>query len=139
MKKKLHDLEADYKSFKSDLGVSIIHGDAHPGNVISSNNKLFLCDFDSISVGELEWDLVVPAMAIYRFGLEKAVFDNFSKSYGYNILSHPHANTVLKIRELGTIAWLCLNHGLSDEINLEINHRLQTLKNNDETALWNAF
>src|SRR5699024_1316118 len=50
------------------LGRGLVHGDAHPGNVIVGPTGPVLCDFDSSCVGPPEWDLIPLAVGRQRFG-----------------------------------------------------------------------
>ena len=43
-----------------------IHGDAHPGNLLTDNGQVVLLDFEVASIGPWEWDLPPTAIAAGR-------------------------------------------------------------------------
>ncbi|MCB9963974.1 MAG: aminoglycoside phosphotransferase family protein [Rhodospirillales bacterium] len=135
-----HDrLKELYTSYKAVLKTSVIHGDAHVGNVIPTKKGLLLCDFDEVSIGPQEYDLVMSAVGTIRFNYDMKNFQALSSAYGYNILEDPQADILIQIRELTMMSWLCQNKGQSKTIDKEIAHRLNTVKNGDRYALWHPM
>jgi thiamine kinase-like enzyme len=45
------ELEAQYAGSESALGYGVVHGDAHPGNLIHAPDRVVLCDWDAVSYG----------------------------------------------------------------------------------------
>ncbi|HVV09181.1 aminoglycoside phosphotransferase family protein, partial [Amycolatopsis sp.] len=62
------EVEAALGELEFPLHRALIHGDAHPGNVIVGPDGPVLCDFDSSCVGPPEWDLTPLAVGRERFG-----------------------------------------------------------------------
>lgn len=129
-------LEKLYADYVPVLGMSAIHGDAHTGNVITTDKGLVLCDFDEIAIGPKEYDLVPAASIITRFNIDMKNFEKLSEVYGYNLLEDPQADVLVQIRELTMTTWLCQNKGISKLIDREIAYRLETIRKGDRYALW---
>ncbi|MBX6388430.1 MAG: aminoglycoside phosphotransferase family protein [Frankia sp.] len=123
------ELAAAVSGLDSELGVGVIHGDMHYGNVLClPGRRLLLIDFDQVSRGPLEWDLVPNLVTARRFGLAAAEYDAFSAAYGYDLRSSPHADVLVRLRELGMVSWLLQQFGLSADVDAEIRLRVATIR-----------
>lgn len=67
------------------LPPAVVHGDAHPGNVIVGPDGPVLCDFDSTCVGPAEWDLTPLAVGLERFGDPASRYRMLVDSYGFDV------------------------------------------------------
>lgn len=87
----------------SPLGDVALHGDAHPGNVITTPNGCVLVDWEFAAVGPGEWDHAHVLMHERR-GQERAgSYDEFAAGYGHDIRGWP-----------GSEAWVRLHRVLAN-------------------------
>lgn len=128
-----------YQKYTSKLGVGLIHGDAHSGNVIQNPENLYLCDFDYISRGPRELDLVAVLQCHTRFGVSQEDYDAYCEGYGYDLREQKNYRDLLNIRDLSSFTWLYQNKGLSDKVDYEIDHRMKTLRSGDLEAKWKPY
>ncbi|MEU1964002.1 aminoglycoside phosphotransferase family protein [Micromonospora sediminicola] len=85
-------------------GQTLIHGDAHVGNLLrkSSGGTVF-CDFDSTCVGPWQVDLAAVAVGEKRFGRSGA-YRELVEAYGHDITSDDIWPVLRAARELKMIA-----------------------------------
>jgi Phosphotransferase enzyme family len=75
------DLERQYDQASWKLGRGLLHGDAYTGNLLHTRDGAVLADWDSVSRGPREQDLVATRMRC-RFGEPAAQWDQFCDAYG---------------------------------------------------------
>ncbi|OZM72548.1 aminoglycoside phosphotransferase [Amycolatopsis antarctica] len=78
----------------------LVHGDAHPGNVIVGPDGPVLCDFDSTSVGPPEWDLTPLAVGRERFGDPAGRYRMLVDEYGFDLTAWDGYPVLRLAREL---------------------------------------
>ncbi len=71
------------------LPTSVLHGDAHLGNLVPGPHGPVLCDFDSTSVGPPEWDLTPIPVGLRRFGGSRRSAAVFAREYGFDVTRWP--------------------------------------------------
>lgn len=120
----------------TSLGKGFLHGDAHVGNVISTQKGLVLTDFERVSYGILEWDAVPMIVAIRRFGNSGAELRTFIDGYKASVLDHPLIDEMCELREIFMSSSLMMHSGSSPEIDRSINHQMRTLLACDRFAQW---
>jgi Phosphotransferase enzyme family len=137
----LATLEVRVPRLTTELGVGVIHGDAHYGNVMClPGHNLILIDFDQISRGPREWDLVPSLVTRRRFGMSDADYDSFATAYGYDLRTSPHASVFIALRELGMVTWLLQQYGTTAEIDAEIHLRVATIGEDDaRVTQWRTY
>ena len=64
----------------------MIHGDAWRGNLLRKDQRVVLADWDTVSTGHREIDLI-PTLQALRFGLCETRCDAFVAAYGWT--RHP--------------------------------------------------
>ncbi|TNC27336.1 phosphotransferase enzyme family protein [Amycolatopsis alkalitolerans] len=78
----------------------LIHGDAHPGNIIVGQDGPVLCDFDSSCVGPPEWDLTPMAVGRERFGDPARRYRMLADHYGFDVTAWDGFPVLRAAREL---------------------------------------
>ncbi|WP_163506572.1 aminoglycoside phosphotransferase family protein [Fodinicola acaciae] len=80
----------------------VIHGDAHTGNVVTTDDgTTLLLDFERVVVGAPAWDLVSVAVLNDTTGwISAEKYSLFVDSYGEDVTTWPHYGTYRAIREL---------------------------------------
>ncbi|WP_322756622.1 phosphotransferase enzyme family protein [Frankia sp. Cas3] len=124
----LASLESRVPDLTSELGIGVIHGDMHYGNVMClPGRRLLLIDFDQICRGPLEWDLVPNLVTFRRFEMSDEDYEEFSSAYGYDLRVSPHVGTFIALRELGMVTWLLQQYGTSASLDEEIRCRIDSI------------
>jgi aminoglycoside phosphotransferase (APT) family kinase protein len=98
------------KTARSTLGSGILHGDAHPGNVIVGDLGPVWCDFERVCRGPFEWDLIPTALRLERFGMSERDWDLFADGYGYDVRSWEGYQPYLQARALSTTLFALVNY-----------------------------
>jgi hypothetical protein len=129
-------LEA-YNRLNFELPAGMIHGDAYRGNLLRDRSRVVLADWDAVSNGPREIDLV-PTLQARRFGLPAEERGAFVAAYGQDIRSWDGYPVLREIRELSTLTAL-LRDGHADAAGLrELQIRLRSLRTGDDQQ-WTAF
>ncbi|MEY7970906.1 phosphotransferase enzyme family protein [Saccharomonospora xinjiangensis] len=93
-------VEKQVAALEFELPVSLVHGDAHPGNVIVGDDGPVLCDFDSSCVGPAEWDLIPLAVGHERFRDPPHRYAQLSRHYGFDVTAWAGFPVLRAVREL---------------------------------------
>lgn len=135
-----HDDVADQLSrleFPSEP--SLVHGDAHLGNLIPSPAGPVLCDFDSSSYGPPEWDLTPLAVGVVRFGDPVGRYRELVRTYGMDV-THWSGFAVLRaVRELKLITSVLPIIGSRPEVRAELFRRMADVRSGNTSARWARY
>ncbi|GLY99819.1 aminoglycoside phosphotransferase family protein [Actinoplanes sp. NBRC 103695] len=132
-------LEPRLAAFAAANARSLMHGDAHPGNLLRrAGGPVLLCDFDATAAGPWQVDLVPAPASEGRFGAGGA-HAKLAAAYGYDITTDPAWPLLREARELkmivGGVPLLASGPGIADEFAV----RLNSVRNGDSSARWTAF
>jgi len=130
--KRVHDLEYV-------LPRGPIHADAHTGNLLVDDNVIVLSDFEGVSIGPREWDLLPTAVAVDRYGLPEEQYQDFATIYGFDVREWAGYRTLREVRELGMTTWLMQNVNEDPAIAAEFEVRLSSLQESDFGRRWSLF
>lgn len=120
--------------------LSVLHGDAHKGNVILFGSQPILLDYENVSRGLKEWDLIPIAVTLKRFNLPLNQYMEFCEGYGSDVRKWRHFQFAQLLRELYMTIWLYQNAGLNEKIDREIQIRMKTwLGDGSDVSKWNKF
>lgn len=139
---RLAELREAYGRLEFVLSEGLIHGDANIGNIIrrQADGVAVLIDWDGVSTGPREWDLVLTGMYFERFGWHSAQdYRDFVTGYGFDVMSWPGYPVLRSIRELIMVAWLAQNTRESPEIAAEVAKRIEDLRGGDGPRDWAPF
>lgn len=132
------ELLAGYRDLHSALGTGLIHGDAHPGNLLWDGDGAVLSDWDEVATGPRELDLVNLFLQGQRFGRTPHELRDFTASYGHDVTTWPGLAVLLDIRSLHTLGSFIRQAKASENAAAELAYRVHTLKDGDSTARWHA-
>jgi Ser/Thr protein kinase RdoA (MazF antagonist) len=130
------DLEHQYAETSWTLGCGLLHGDAYHENIIHTRDGPVLADWDSVSHGPREQDLVATKMRT-RFGEPPADWDQFCQVYGFDPDQLPGLPVLLQMRELRALA--AYLRSPSPAAQPEVAHRLTDLMTGTQTRPWTAL
>jgi hypothetical protein len=119
-----------YDQLSFPLPAGMIHADAWRGNLLRDGNRVVLADWDAVSTGPREIDLV-PTLQATRFGLPEDQRDAFIAAYGHDIRSWDGYPVLREIRELSTLSALLRDGHLDASVSRELQIRLRSLRTGD--------
>jgi len=129
----LHEIE------RYDFGPEcFVHGDAHTGNLLISENQAFMLDWEDASRGPSQWDLSVIALTYFRFKMSARLLASFEEAYGSAIMEAPSCQLLLRCREMTTTSWLTQNAHDPKALE-EVEKRVRSIRDSDDSIRWNAF
>jgi aminoglycoside phosphotransferase (APT) family kinase protein len=132
------ELLATYGRLSFPLPAGMIHGDAWRGNLLRDGPRVVLADWDEVSTGPREIDLV-PTLQATRFGLSEPERDAFIAVYGHDIRSWNGYPILREIRELSTMSVLLRDGHASEAAKAELGNRLCSLRVGDCQREWTPF
>ena len=130
-------LQNAYRSLEFALPAGMIHGDAYRGNLLRDRHGVVLADWDAVSNGPREVDLI-PTFQATRFGLQEGERDAFIAAYGPDIRTWAGYQVLHEIRELSTTSALLRDAHLDATRHRELKTRLRSLRVGDDRP-WTAF
>ena len=126
-----------YDRLRFPLAAGMIHGDAWRGNLLRDGHRVVLADWDEVSAGPREIDLV-PTLQGTRFGLAENQRDAFIAAYGHDIRGWDGYTVLREIRELSTTNALLREGNANELAQRELQVRLRSLcAGNDQQ--WTPF
>jgi aminoglycoside phosphotransferase (APT) family kinase protein len=115
----------------------MIHGDAWWGNLLRDGKRVVLADWDAVSTGPREIDLV-PTLQAARFGLPSADRDAFIAAYGHDARNWSGYPVLRGIRELATLTALLRDAPADPAAKDELQVRIRSLRTGDSRR-WTTF
>ncbi len=123
---------------KPALPAGVIHGQAEIGNVLSRAGQPVLIDFEQVSIGPREWDLVHTAVVVTRFGRPEQCYRDFADAYGFDVRSWDGYETHRRLWELCATTWLMQHDHGDHKIAREIKVRLGTWRDDNPDTRWSG-
>lgn len=117
----------------------LIHGDAHPGNVIVGEDGPVLCDFDSSCVGPPEWDLTPLAVGRERFGDPAGRYRMLADVYGFDVTAWPGFPVLREARELKLTTSVLPILRSHPDVRAELRKRLSDLRSGRSGDIWARY
>jgi hypothetical protein len=127
-----------YDQLDSVRGHGLIHGDARLGNLLWDNDAVVLGDWDSVSLGPRELDLVITYQG-RRYGRSDADLDDFSRIYGWDVRSWDGYATLRDLRDLHTLSAPLRLAVDRPDVAAELHHRIAGLRAGDQDQQWSSF
>ena len=121
------------------LPVSLLHGDAHLGNLIPSPAGPVLCDFDSSCMGPPEWDLTPLAVGVIRFGDPVGRYRELARTYGLDVTRWAGFPVLREVRELKLITSVLPIMTSNPGVRPELLRRLDDFRRGDTSARWSRY
>ncbi|HVN11586.1 MAG TPA: aminoglycoside phosphotransferase family protein [Kineosporiaceae bacterium] len=117
----------------------VVHGDAFLGNVIASPGGPVICDFDGVSVGPREWDLVPVAVGALRFDYGTGLQAEFARAYGVDVTAWPGFPALRRVRELQLVTSVLPVLEANPALRPQWRVRLETLRRRDSSVRWTPY
>jgi hypothetical protein len=117
----------------------VVHGDAFLGNVVASPAGPVLCDFDGVSVGPREWDLVPVAVGALRFDYSAGLHEEFVRGYGVDVTAWPGFTALRRLRELQLVTSVLPVLEANPALRPQWLVRLDSLRRGDAGVRWSPY
>jgi Phosphotransferase enzyme family len=125
------------------LGIGLIHGDAWAGNLLSSPGTppagVVLGDWDWVSSGPREIDLIPTWHAVARYGKPPSWVTDFISQYGYDLARWEGYPVLLAMRDLVQLSGPIRRARDSEPHRQVLRQRLDSLQSGDTTSVWKAL
>ncbi|WFE55037.1 aminoglycoside phosphotransferase family protein [Micromonospora sp. WMMD1155] len=132
-------LEPEIASLSEREMRTLIHGDAHVGNLLREpSGRAVMCDFDATCVGPWQVDLAAVAVSERRFGTTGAQ-RALALSYDFDVTYDPNWGTLREARELKMIVAAVPIIATSEDVANEFNRRILSIREKDLKAAWKPF
>jgi aminoglycoside phosphotransferase (APT) family kinase protein len=134
-------LESDLRTVEFSLPRGVIQGDPQHRNALHTpDGDAVLCDWDTVALGQPEWDLVTLEVHCRRFGHSEEHYEAFAESYGLDVRRLPGFRTLAAIRELRMITTNARKvHTHAPSSLKEVEQRVDGLRRRDWTLRWNIL
>jgi aminoglycoside phosphotransferase (APT) family kinase protein len=130
--------ELRWAGMKFVLPVGLVHGDAHPNNLLYTRRGVLLGDWDHVSYGPREWDLVQALYFHRRFPAPVDDPDAAARVYGWDLRTWPWIDDLIGIREVSGLGSYIRTAAAKPHARAELAYRIKTLREHDITATWNS-
>ncbi|WP_231924418.1 aminoglycoside phosphotransferase family protein [Micromonospora chokoriensis] len=132
-------LELEVTALNGRRPQTLIHGDAHIGNLLREPlGRALMCDFDATCVGPWQVDLAAAAVGEARFGPPTGG-RSLAATYGYDVTSDSSWPVLREARELKMIAAAAPFLVTSQAVAEEFANRLRSVREGDQEAHWKPF
>jgi hypothetical protein len=125
------------------LGTGLIHGDAWAGNLLHSPGArpvgALLGDWDWVSTGPREIDLIPTWHAVARYGKPASRVNEFISQYGYDLGRWEGYPVLMAMRDLVQLTGPIRRAPDSDLHRRLLRQRLDSLRCGDTTSIWTAL
>lgn len=122
------------------LPESVNHGDAHVQNLMVTDGRVELIDFEGFCWGHPEWDLAMTATEYLTAGFWTAAqYGEFVDSYGFDVTTWRGFDVLRRAREVSMTTWLMQNVDESPVLRDEFDKRMHTIRAGRPTAPWRPY
>ncbi|QGK71923.1 phosphotransferase [Allosaccharopolyspora coralli] len=139
LQQRCDEVERRLAALDFPLPRSVVHGDAHLGNLIAGPGGPVFCDLDSLCVGPPEWDLTPMAVGRLRLGHSPERYEQLVDSYGVDVTSWPGFAVLRDLRELKITMSVLPILRSNPRIRGELRRRLSSLRRRDDDERWTAY
>jgi aminoglycoside phosphotransferase (APT) family kinase protein len=112
-------------------GQTLVHGDLHAHNVLSTTRGPVLADLELAGVGPASYDLVPQVVAVRRYGRPFEEYEAFADAYGWDVREWAGSEVLAEVYELWVTMWAVANRHRSPRHRAEAIRRLQRWRHPD--------
>jgi aminoglycoside phosphotransferase (APT) family kinase protein len=134
---RLEDLKQQWAFRPKGLPECVVHGDAWVGNVPRTAAGPLLMDFERVSVGPPEWDLVSTAVKMTTTSaVTRAEYAEFCTAYGTDVTQWEGYELLAGARELRMATYAAQHAATRPEWRAEAQYRVDCLRGRAEPRPW---
>jgi len=130
--------ERRWEAMRFVLPTGLVHGDAHPNNVLYTRRGALLGDWDHVGYGPPEWDLVQAIYFHRRFPTPSDDLDAAARIYGWDLREWSEVDTLVGIGEISGLGSYIRTAAANPGTRAELAYRIKTLREHDTQAPWNS-
>jgi Ser/Thr protein kinase RdoA (MazF antagonist) len=136
---RIADLKQQWGNLRFALPWGLIHGDAHPNNLLPTTGaRVLIGDWDSTCLGPREWDLVQPHYFHRRFATTKDDIDQAARVYSWDVRDWAGLDTLIAVREITGLGSYIRTAAVKPTTKDELAYRIATLRAEDTQAKWHS-
>lgn len=143
IRKRIGELREAISGLEWPLGSGLIHGDAWAGNLLYSagvaRGGVVLGDWDWVSLGPREVDLIPTWHAAVRYGKGPGWVSDFTSRYGYDLAGWDGYPVLMAMRDLVQLSGPIYRAGGAERYRRALRQRLDGLRADDTSATWTAL
>jgi hypothetical protein len=133
-------LECDLDTVEFELPKGVVQGDPQHRNALHAREGgAVLCDWDTVAIGQPEWDLVTVEVHCRRFGHGEQHYAAVADAYGWDVTHWPGYGTLAAIRELRMITTNARKVQHAPRSLEEVRRRVDGLRRRDQFLGWNIL
>ncbi|MBB5156072.1 phosphotransferase enzyme family protein [Saccharopolyspora phatthalungensis] len=137
--RRLVELREEVADLDYTLPPALIHGDAHIKNVMVSDGRSILIDFEGVAYGQPEWDVGMTATEYSTAGWWRPdQYEAFVEGYGFDVMRWPGFPTVRSVHELKMTTWIMQRVRDNSDIAEEFASRMRTIRDRVPSA-WSPW
>jgi Ser/Thr protein kinase RdoA (MazF antagonist) len=121
------------------LPLGPVHGDATVANLVTGVAGPVLCDFDSTCRGPREWDLTPVAVGAVRFDPSGTRHGELAEAYGVDVTQWSGYPVLRRLREIQLVTSVTPVLRFNPGLVAQWRHRMRTLREGDQTVLWEPY
>ncbi|MFX0578240.1 phosphotransferase family protein [Nocardia nepalensis] len=141
--RRIDEIRKELSELDWPLGVGLIHGDAWAGNLLwdSRTNpvRAILGDWDWVSIGPREVDLIPTWHAAVRYGRDETWVQNFIEEYGYDLSQWSGYRVLLDMRDLVQVTGPLRRATASAEHADRLQQRIDDIRAGNRTTSWSQY
>ncbi|OQS14358.1 hypothetical protein B0T36_15325 [Nocardia donostiensis] len=141
--RRIDEVRAELRDLDWPLGFGLIHGDAWAGNLLWAHladpAEAILCDWDWVSVGPREVDLVPTWHASIRYGRDDNWVREFVLEYGYDLTTWSGYQPLLNMRDLVQLSGPLRRAKSSPDHARRLRQRLDDIRAGRRTTPWSQY
>ncbi|MFF4979550.1 aminoglycoside phosphotransferase family protein [Streptomyces sp. NPDC001046] len=141
LRKRWHELRAQYEELQFESPKGPVHGDAHVQNLmVDTQGRVILIDFEAFCFDHPEWDLMVTATEHHSLGWQTdEQYADFVRAYGRDLHDWHGYDTLRRLQEFGMTTWLMQNVQEDERTAAEYQRRIAGLRNDDAPRDWRPW
>ncbi|MFD8316271.1 phosphotransferase family protein [Kitasatospora purpeofusca] len=140
LSRRVDELEDRLGSVAYLLEPSVVQGDPQHRNALHDGaGAAVLCDWDTASFGQPEWDLTTIEIHCRRFGYGQAHYDAFAARYGLDITEWSGYPVLAALRELRMITTNAKRAVPGSVTHQEVQRRISQIASGDTERRWSIL
>ncbi|WP_454197438.1 aminoglycoside phosphotransferase family protein [Nocardia sp. Marseille-Q1738] len=141
--RRVDEIRKELSELDWPLGIGLIHGDAWAGNLLWDNTtnptRALLGDWDWVSVGPREVDLIPTWHAAVRYGRDTVWVRNFIEEYGYDLSDWSGYHVLLDMRDLVQVTGPLRRAAVAPEYAGRLRQRINDIRAGNRTTSWSQY
>jgi thiamine kinase-like enzyme len=141
LKQEIATVRKELSDIAWELPSGLIHGDAWAGNLLADSHSagLLLGDWDWVSLGPREVDLVPTWHAARRYGRDRSWTRHFADVYGYDLAASPGFETLLRMRDFMQLTGPLRHAATQPRYRQALRQRLDGIRSGDREEQWKTM